>query len=101
MKHWTWKLLPTATSRRCDQCPTRYRPWNIRIALKRYVSAHGGIRWQHDWVNVSTVCAGDYIGMEEIDDGVWNVYFGPLKLGRFLECHPRIEDAYGRLLRSQ
>ena len=67
----------------------------------RYVSANGGIRWEHDWVNVSTVCAGDYVGLEEIDDGVWNVYFGPLKLGRFLERHRRIEDAYGRLLRSQ
>ena len=53
-----------------------------------------------NWVNVSTVSAGDYVGLEEIDDGVWNVYFGPLKLGRFLERHRRIEDAYGRLLRS-
>jgi hypothetical protein len=50
---------------------------------------------------LAPVCAGDYIGLEEIDDGVWNVYFGPLKLGRFLERHRRIEDAYGRLLRSQ
>ena len=54
-----------------------------------------------DWVNVSTVCAGEYVGQEEIDDGVWNVYFGPLKLGHFLERHRRIEDAYGGLLRSQ
>jgi putative transposase len=45
------------------------------------------------------VCAGDYVGLEEIDDGIWNVYFGPLKLGRFLERHLRIEDAYGRLKR--
>jgi putative transposase len=66
----------------------------------RFVSANGGIRWQHDWVNVSALCAGDYVGLEEIDHGVWNVYFGPLKLGRFLERHRRIEDAYGRLLRS-
>lgn len=35
--------------------------------------------------------------LEEIDDGVWNVYFGPLKLGRLLERHMRIEDAFGRL----
>jgi len=28
------------------------------------------------------------------------VYFGSLKLGRFLERHRRIEDAYRRLLRS-
>lgn len=65
----------------------------------RYVSANGGIRWNSDWVNVSIVCAGEYVGLEEIDDGVWNVYFGPLKLGRLLERHMRIEDVYGRLKR--
>jgi len=65
----------------------------------RYVSANGGIRWNCRWVNVSTVCIGEYVGLEEIDDGIWNVYFGPLKLGRLLERHLRIEDAYGRLRR--
>jgi transposase InsO family protein len=59
----------------------------------RYVSANGGIRWNHQWVNVSHVCVGEYVGLEEIDDGVWNVYFGPLKLGRFLERQMRLEDA--------
>lgn len=66
----------------------------------RYVSANGGMRWNKDWVNVSTVCAGEYVGLEEIDDGIWNVYFGPLKLGRLHEKHMRIEDEYGRLLRK-
>lgn len=65
----------------------------------RYVSYNGGIRWNHQWVNVSITCAGEYVGLEEIDDGVWNVYFGPLKLGRLLEKHMRIEDAFGRLIR--
>ena len=65
----------------------------------RYVSANGGIRWNNGWMNVSIVCAGEYVGLEEIDDGVWNVYFGPLKLGRLLERHMRIEDVYGRLKR--
>jgi hypothetical protein len=65
----------------------------------RYVSANGGIRWNRQWVNVSITCAGEYVGLEEIDDGVWNVYFGPLKLGRLLEKHMRIEDAFGRLKR--
>jgi putative transposase len=64
----------------------------------RYVSGNGGIRWRRGWVNVSTVCIGEYVGLEEIDDGVWNVYFGPLKLGRLLDRHMKIEDAYGRLL---
>jgi putative transposase len=65
----------------------------------RYVSANGGIRWNKGWVNVSITCVGEYVGLEEIDDGVWNVYFGPLKLGRLLERHMRIEDAFGRLKR--
>jgi putative transposase len=66
----------------------------------RYVSANGGIRWNCDWVNVSIVCVGEYVGLEEIDNGIWNVYFGPLKLGRLIERHMRIEDEYGRLNRT-
>jgi putative transposase len=69
--------------------------------LVRYVSANGGIRWNRQWVNVSITCAGGYIGLEAIDYGVWNVYFGPLTLGRWLERHIRIEDAYGRLTRQR
>jgi putative transposase len=67
----------------------------------RYVSANGGIRWNRQWVNVSHVCIGEYVGLEESDDGVWNVYFGPLTRGRLLERHTRIEDAYGRLKRRR
>jgi transposase InsO family protein len=66
----------------------------------RYVSANGGIRWNREWVNVSIVCVGEYVGLEEIDNGIWNVYFGPLKLGRLIERYMRIEDEYGRLNRK-
>ena len=59
----------------------------------RYVSANGDIQWHRQGVNVSTTCAGADVGLDDIDDGVWNVYFGPLKLGRRLEPHMRIEDA--------
>jgi hypothetical protein len=41
---------------------------------------------------MSTVCAGEYVALEEIHDGTWRVYFGPLPLGRFHERHMRIED---------
>jgi hypothetical protein len=66
----------------------------------RYVSANGGIRWKkHRWVNVSSVCIGEYVGLEEIDDGFWDVYFGPLRLGRLDERRMLIEDDYGRFRR--
>lgn len=66
----------------------------------RYVSGNGGIRWNHTWVNVSVVCVGDYVGFEEIDNGIWNVYYGMIKLGRFDERTMRIEDQFGRLRRG-
>ena len=81
-----------------DKLPALEYPDRFEV---RYVSANGGIRWNSDWVNVSTVCAGEYVGLEEIDNGIWNVYFGPLKLGRLHERHMRIEDEYGRLRRHK
>jgi transposase InsO family protein len=68
---------------------------------KRLVSDNGGIRWTNHWVNVSCCCAGEYVGLEEIDNGVWEIYFGPLKLGRLLEEHMRIEDQFGKLKRRE
>jgi putative transposase len=65
----------------------------------RYVNASGGIRWSSNWVQVSTVCSGEYVGLEEIDDGIWEVYYGPLKIGRFHERLGRIEDENCRLNR--
>jgi hypothetical protein len=79
-----------------DRLPPLEYPDRFEV---RYVSANGGIRWNRRWLNVSTVCVGEYVGLEEIADGIWNVYFGPLRLGRLSERHMRIEDAYGKLYR--
>ncbi len=79
-----------------DRLPPLEYPDRFEV---RYVSANGGMRWNRRWVNVSTVCIGEYVGLEEIDDGIWNVYFGPLRLGRLSERHMRIEDEYGKLYR--
>jgi putative transposase len=101
------EALDLRTPAACDEPSPRKMPHKLppleypdRFEV-RYVSANGGIRWNHQWVNVSHVCVGAYVGLEEIDDGVWNIYFGPLKLGRFLARHMRIEDAYGRLKRRR
>jgi transposase InsO family protein len=66
---------------------------------RRLVSRNGGIRWVNRWVNVSHLFAELEIGMEEIDDGLWNVYFGPVWLGRFHEAVGRIVDQLGRPMR--
>lgn len=81
-----------------DKIPPLEYPDRFEV---RYLSVNGGIRWNCDWVNVSIVCTGEYVGLEEIDNGIWNVYFGPLKIGRLHERHMRIEDEYGRLKRHK
>jgi len=65
----------------------------------RLVSKNSGIRWNSQWVAVSHTCAGLHVGLEQVDHGIWDVYLGPVKLGRLLEERLRIEDHLGRLVR--
>ena len=62
----------------------------------RYVSTNGGIRWHHRWVNVSHVLAEEFVGLEEVSDGVWSVYFGPVLLGRLDERDYRLHGQHNR-----
>jgi len=62
----------------------------------RLVSRNGGIRWNCHWVNVTQTLGGEYVGLEEVDNDLWDAYFGPLKLGRFNERTLQIEDHLGR-----
>ena len=61
----------------------------------RYVSRNNGIRWNSTWINVSSTLREEYVGCEEVDDGVWNVWFGPLLLGRFDERELKIYGVHG------
>src|SRR5438876_6932685 len=92
--------LSRATPRRCSTSPHHVRtprsspqveyPPHFEVCR---VSRNGGIRWKHNsiiatnngWLNVSSVLAEEYVGLEEIHDGIWALYFGPLLLGRFDE----------------
>jgi transposase InsO family protein len=65
----------------------------------RYVSANGGLRWRCHWVCLTHTLDGQHVGLEEVGDGLWDVYFGPVKLGRLDERKLRIEDHKGRWIR--
>ena len=77
------------------------RPWPARLAPVEYpghyerrrVSSSGAISWQARVLSLSTVLIGETVGFEPIDDGVWDVHFGPVRLGRFDERRHRIEPA--------
>lgn len=67
---------------------------------KRLVSRNGGIRWSCEWVNVSHLLAGLYVGLEEVDDGRWDVYFSRVRLGQLDERTYTIKDALGKRARK-
>jgi putative transposase len=66
----------------------------------RKVSSNGGVRWNAAWVWVSQLLGGRYVGFEEVDHEVWDVYFGPFFLGRFFEDCRRITDSRGHVMRN-
>ena len=51
----------------------------------RRVRRKGEIKWQGQLLFVSVVLAGEPVGLEETDDGIWSLHFGPLLLARFDE----------------
>jgi transposase InsO family protein len=59
----------------------------------RIVSKNSGIRWKSQWVSVTRLLAGLPIGLEEVDEGQWDVWFGPVWLGRLDERLWRIVDS--------
>jgi hypothetical protein len=67
----------------------------------RLVSENGGMRWRCARVGVTHTLAGQYVGVEEVGDGLWDVFFGPIKLGRMDERKQRIEDHKGRWIRRK
>ena len=88
-----WKPSPRAMPAKL--LPMEY-PDRFQV---RYVSANGGIRWNQRWVNVTSALVGENIGLEAVDDGLWDVYFGVKKIGRLHERSMRIEDHMGKLRR--
>ena len=62
--------------------PTKLPPLDYPAHFEvRKVSYNGGIRWHSAWINVSHLLGGEWIGLDEIADGIWAVYFGPVSIG--------------------
>lgn len=50
--------------------------------VTRLVSTSGAIRWNSAQISVTTALAGQHVGLEEVDDGLWDVYFATARVGR-------------------
>ena len=51
----------------------------------RQVRYNGLINLRNKQIYISNLLQHETIGLEEIDDGIWRVYFGPIKIGEFDE----------------
>ncbi len=65
-----------------EQLPELHYPDYFDV---RKVSANGVVYWHNKLVYVSHLLKEEAVGLEEVDDGIWRVYFGPVKLGEFDE----------------
>lgn len=67
----------------------------------RRVCRNGALRWRSTkWVMISTSLMEKNVGLEEIGEGLWRVYFRQKMLGYFDENSLRIQDELGRLKRN-
>jgi len=83
--------------------PDKIREWEYpKDFVERYVCRNGAIRWGHShWVGVSTALAEKRVGLEEVGEGIWRVYFRQKLLGYFDENVLRIQDDQGRFKRNK
>ena len=78
-----------------EKLPELEYPGHFRVAL---VHPNGIIHHQGHRVYIAGLLKGENLGVEETADGVWDVYFGPLRLGNF-DMHDikKIRNDYLRL----
>ena len=78
--------------------PKRIEPYDYpRHYLVRRVSRAGTIRVLRRQVFVSNTLNEDYVGLEEVDDGVYDLYFCFYQIGRYHLQGNKIEDIVSRV----
>ena len=61
----------------------------------RRVSRNGGVKWKREWLNVGHSLVEEHLGFEPISDGIWDVHFAKLRIGRFDERDLRLMGTMG------
>ena len=70
--------------------------------MVKYVCRNGAIRWGNaKWITVSTTLKEKYIGLEQIAEGKWRVYYRNVLFGYLDEKEMRILDDEGRFRRNK
>lgn len=57
--------------------------------LRRKVMPSGSINWRNGRLYVTNTLKGEVVGMTEVDNGIWDIYFGHIRLGSVDERCPK------------
>ena len=68
--------------------PTRVPPVEYPGHMEvRLVSSNGCLSWQSAPLFVASALAGEYVAFEEVDEGIWTLWFATVALARYDERH--------------
>jgi len=56
----------------------------------RWVKHQGDIKWKQRHVYLSATLAGELVGLHQIEDHLWDIYFGPLRLAQLDTANTRL-----------
>ncbi len=72
-----------------DPLPQVAYPGHFEV---RKVRRNGMIKWQGSDLFLSEVLAGESVGLEEVDDGIWSLHFSAQLLARFDERNRKLHS---------
>ncbi len=83
-------------------CPARLvAPEYPEHFTTRYVSTNGGMRFHNHYVTLAPALIGEHIGLDEIADGIWAVYFYDYLLGHLNEREGHVQGVHVRTKTSR
>ena len=60
----------------------------------RKVHSQGDLRWRNKQIHLSETLAGETVGLDQLSDRTWNIYFATLKLATLDDLTYKIERLY-------
>ncbi len=78
--------------------PSKIRPYDYPAHFEvRRVSRNSAFRRNNRHINISSTLIHEYIGLEEIDNGIYNIYYRDFLVGRFFEEIHKVKDIISRV----
>jgi transposase InsO family protein len=72
-------------------CPLRLPEMSYPDDMQvRCVKSQGDISWKDHHVYLTATLAGERIGMRQVDEDLWDIFFGPIRLAQLDTKHKRL-----------